>query len=246
MFKLFFMTNKATLFLLIFSGAIIIRCSTQEKVTDEYYRQRKMMVELQLIARGISDERVIDAMSSVKRHKFVPEEYINYAYNDHPIPIGEGQTISQPYIVAYMTESLQLDSLDKVLEIGTGSGYQAAILACICKDVYSVELIEELGMNAQNTLKKQGYNNVNIKIGDGYEGWEEYSPYDAIIVTCSPSEIPAPLTEQLSEGGKLIIPVGTDYIQELVLIEKKEGQLSQHKVLPVRFVPMLNKEGDKY
>ncbi|MBN1182595.1 MAG: protein-L-isoaspartate(D-aspartate) O-methyltransferase [Bacteroidales bacterium] len=221
-------------------------CTTQEKVTDEFYRQRRLMVEYQLVARGIKDSLVLKAMEMVERHKFVPDEYLSYAYDDQPIPIGEGQTISQPYIVAYMTEVLQLDSSKKVLEIGTGSGYQAAVLAEICKEVYSVELIESLSLNAKSVVEKLGYRNIFFKTGDGYKGWVEHSPYDAIIVTCSPSKIPESLTEQLAENGKLIIPVGADYIQELVLVEKKNGELTQQKVLPVRFVPMLNQDGTKY
>ena len=221
-------------------------CTTQEKVTDEYYRQRKLMVEYQLVARGIKDSLVLAAMEKVERHKFVQNEYLSYAYEDQPIPIGEGQTISQPYIVAYMTEVLELDSTKKVLEIGTGSGYQAAVIAEICKEVYSVELIESLSSHAKEVVEKLGYRNIFFKVGDGYKGWEEHSPFDAIIVTCSPSKIPEPLTKQLAENGKLVIPVGTDYIQELVLVEKKNGELTQQKVLPVRFVPMLNQDGTKY
>ena len=208
--------------------------------------QRERMVRNQIERRGISDPRVLHALRTVKRHAFVPREYQNQAYEDYPLPIGEGQTISQPYIVAFMTRMLALDESDKVLEIGTGSGYQAAILSTLCRDVYSVEIIRSLGESARERLRRLGYHNVHIKIGDGYLGWKEHSPFDAIIVTCAPSHIPAPLQEQLANGGRMIIPVGKSGVQELVLLVKENGKLLQKDVLPVRFVPMLKQGGDIY
>jgi protein-L-isoaspartate(D-aspartate) O-methyltransferase len=197
------------------------------------------MVNEQIIARGVRAESVIKAMQKVERHLFVPEQYRNFAYSDRPLPIGEGQTISQPYIVALMTELLDLKKSDKVLEIGTGSGYQAAILAEICDSVYTIEIIPSLGKQAQALLRELGYHNIHCKIGDGYLGWPEHAPYDGIIVTCAPSKIPQPLKEQLAEGGRMVIPVGATYTQELVLVTKTKGKLIQKSVIPVRFVPML-------
>ena len=204
------------------------------------------MVSTQVIARGITDERVIQAMRKVERHLFVPEEYAHRAYDDDPVPIGYGQSISQPYIVAFMTELLKLDSTDRVLEIGTGSGYQAAILAEICKSVYTIELIPQLANRAKNLLAELGYKNLFVKAGDGYKGWPEYAPFDAIIVTCAPTHIPRPLEKQLKEGGRMIIPVGEKYVQELVLLEKKDGRLRRRNVLPVTFVPMVDDAGRPY
>jgi protein-L-isoaspartate(D-aspartate) O-methyltransferase len=204
------------------------------------------MVETQIISRGVDDTAVIRAMNTVPRHHFVPASYSSEAYRDYPLPIGSGQTISQPYIVAFMTEVLELEHTDRVLEVGTGSGYQAAVLAEICDSVYSIEIFEELGLRAEKTLKKLGYNNVYVRIGDGYEGWEEAAPFDAVIVTCSPTHVPEPLEEQLAEGGKMIIPVGNLYSQELYLLRKEKGKLKQKRVLPVRFVPMIDKNGSKY
>ncbi|MDI6640953.1 MAG: protein-L-isoaspartate(D-aspartate) O-methyltransferase [Elusimicrobiota bacterium] len=195
------------------------------------------MVEKQMKARGIKDKLLLKALLKVERHKFVPENVRKLAYEDYPLPIGEGQTISQPYIVAFMTEQLSLRGSEKVLEIGTGSGYQAAILAELCREVYSIEIIPELALKAEKLLKEIGYKNIKIKIGDGYLGWEEHSPFDAIIVTCAPEHIPQPLIDQLAEGGRMIIPVGK-YFQELVLIKKLKGKIIKKRVLPVRFVPM--------
>ncbi|MBP9006135.1 MAG: protein-L-isoaspartate(D-aspartate) O-methyltransferase [Candidatus Marinimicrobia bacterium] len=205
----------------------------------DYYQLRQKMVNEQIIARGVRAESVIKAMQKVERHLFVPEQYRNFAYSDRPLPIGEGQTISQPYIVALMTELLDLKKSDKVLEIGTGSGYQAAILAEICDSVYTIEIIPSLGKQAQALLRELGYHNIHCKIGDGYLGWPEHAPYDGIIVTCAPSKIPQPLKEQLAEGGRMVIPVGATYTQELVLVTKTKGKLIQKSVIPVRFVPML-------
>lgn len=213
--------------------------------THDKFR-REQMVREQIEQRGITNKRVLATFRKVERHQFVPPAYQAQAYADYPIPIGNGQTISQPYIVAFMTEILDLNEADRVLEIGTGSGYQAAILAELCKEVYSVEIIKALGLRAESRLKRLGYSNVRIKIGDGYEGWEEYAPYDAIIVTSAPSHIPVPLEAQLADGGKMIIPVGKTDAQDLVLLVKERGRLVKKTVLPVRFVPMLKQNGGTY
>lgn len=225
-------------------------CNSQQKKTDHssenFTRKRIEMVEKQIVARGVSDERVLNAFRTVERHKFVPEFKINQAYDDHPISIGEGQTISQPYVVAFMTEVLELSSNDKVLEIGTGSGYQAAILGELCDSVFTIEIFESLGSKAEQLLSNLGYSNIHVKIGDGYEGWEKFAPFDAIIVTCSPKDIPKPLEEQLVDGGRMIIPVGNSFSQNLILLKKTNNQLHKNNVLPVRFVPMIDSTGIRY
>lgn len=205
----------------------------------DYLRER--MVKEQIIARGIKDERVIKAMLKVERHKFVPEGLRWLAYQDRPLPIGYGQTISQPYIVALMTELLGVKGDEKVLEIGTGSGYQAAILAEIAKEVYTIEILEPLAKEAEAKLKNLGYENIKVKCGDGFLGWPEYAPFDCIIVTCAPEEIPHPLIEQLKEGGRMVVPVGKLW-QELKLILKEDGKIKVIDIVPVRFVPMLRGE----
>ncbi len=217
-----------------------------KKYTDRYEKVRQRMVREQIIARGIKDQQVIQAMLNVKRHLFVPKNYERMAYEDRPLAIGEGQTISQPYIVALMTETLDLKKNMKVLEIGTGSGYQAAILAEIVDEVYTIEIIESLGTKAKNLIESINYKNVYFKIGDGYKGWDEHAPYDAIIVTCAPANVPKPLEEQLKEGGKMIIPLGGSITQELVLLEKVNGKLEKRVVAPVRFVPMVRNDGKRY
>lgn len=204
------------------------------------------MVRSQIEARGITNVSVLKAFRKVERHRFVLPEQVSRAYNDYPLPIEEGQTISQPYIVAYMTEVLNLKPTDKVLEIGTGSGYQAAILAEICDSVFTVELFEKLKQKASSLLTELGYKNIFCKTGDGYQGWPEHAPFDAIIVTCSPTHVPQPLKDQLAEGGRMIIPVGSYPGQTLVLLEKRNGKLKQRNVLPVRFVPMIDKKGNEY
>jgi protein-L-isoaspartate(D-aspartate) O-methyltransferase len=214
--------------------------------SQDFNRLRNHMVDEQLARRGITSVPVLDAMRKVERHKFVPSAVAADAYGDFPLPIGEGQTISQPYIVAFMTEALNLKSTDRVLEIGTGSGYQAAILAEICKEVYTIEIFESLGERAAGLLKSLGYKNIFVRVGDGYEGWPEGAPFDAIMVTCSPSKVPQPLQDQLKEGGRMIIPVGDAYTQELVLITKEKGKLKQQSRLPVRFVPMRDSRGKRY
>ncbi|MCX8011716.1 MAG: protein-L-isoaspartate(D-aspartate) O-methyltransferase [Desulfobacterota bacterium] len=207
----------------------------------DFVHLRKKMVDDQIIARGIKDARIIKAMGKVPRHLFVPENLWPYAYEDGPLPIGEGQTISQPYIVAFMTECLELKSEDKVLEIGTGSGYQAAILAEIVKEVYSIELIETLGRKAQQILAQLGYQNIQVKIGNGYQGWREKAPFDAVIVTCAPEIIPPTLIQQLKENGRIVIPLGpAGGVQKLIKAIKKNGKLEISEKIDVRFVPMLN------
>jgi protein-L-isoaspartate(D-aspartate) O-methyltransferase len=205
-----------------------------------------MMVIQQIEARGISDVRVLNAMRKVERHLFVPPELAVNAYGDYPLPIGWEQTISQPYIVAFMTEALSLRTHSKVLEIGTGSGYQAAILAEICDSVFTIEIIPGLAEKARKLLSILGYKNIMVRTGDGYQGWAEHAPYQGIIVTCSPTHVPQPLADQLMEGGKMIIPVGVRNNQELVVLVKKNGALTQKEVLPVRFVPMVNTDHQEY
>jgi protein-L-isoaspartate(D-aspartate) O-methyltransferase len=231
-------------FLLIF--LLLFHCTGSPQSTEEFTKQREQMVKWQIEARGVTDKQVLDAMRKVERHLFVPAELASYAYADQPLPVGYNQTISQPYIVAYMTEALKLSPGSKVLEIGTGSGYQAAVLSELCDSVFSVEIVSELGTKAKSLLKVLGYDNVLVKIGDGYKGWPEYAPFDAIIVTCAPTHVPEPLTEQLVEGGKMIIPVGETNYQQLILMIKKKGRLIEQAVLPVRFVPMVDKDKKKY
>jgi len=203
---------------------------------DSYQIERLEMVETQIKRRGVKDQNVLAAMEKVPRHLFVPDNIKKYAYEDEPLPIGQGQTISQPYIVALMTELLELKQSSKVLEIGTGSGYQAAVLAEICDSVYSIEIICELAERADSILKSLAYN-VSVRCGDGYQGWPETAPFEAIIVTAAPEDVPKPLINQLDEGGRLVIPVGS-YHQELKLIRKIEGKIKEMNVIPVRFVPM--------
>ena len=218
------------------------QCTDGGKVSEsnsrgDFKAMREKMVETQIKARGVKDPRVLSALLKVERHRFVPEEYLNSAYADQPLPIGEGQTISQPYIVALMTELLGLKGDEKVLEIGTGSGYQAAILAELAKEVYTLEIIEPLASMAKNRLLQLGYQNIKVKAGDGYLGWPEFSPFDAIIITCAPDHIPKSLIEQLKEGGRMVVPVGT-YTQELKKIVKCSGKIETTDVIPVVFVPM--------
>lgn len=221
-------------------------CTGRSQPSSDFAKQREMMVRLQIEARGIKDLRVLNAMRKVERHLFVPSEQASRAYGDYPLPIGYGQTISQPYIVAFMTEALAIAPGEKVLEIGTGSGYQAAVLAELCDSVFSVEIVPALGERARNLLTILGYKNVFVRVGDGYQGWARHAPYQAVIVTCSPTHIPLPLIEQLDEGGRMIIPVGRTYSQELVVLVKKKGRMTQKRVLPVRFVPMVDSEQQGY
>jgi protein-L-isoaspartate(D-aspartate) O-methyltransferase len=200
---------------------------------------REKMVREQIESRGISNARVLKAMRSVERHKFVPGQYITEAYADHPLPIGNGQTISQPYIVAFMTDLCELDGSERVLEIGTGSGYQAAVLSLLCREVYSIEIVEPLARSAGKKLKEMGYVNVNVITGDGYRGLPDKSPFDVIILTASPPEIPQPLIDQLDENGILVAPEG-DYVQQLVRIRKRQGRIYKETLTHVRFVPMIH------
>jgi protein-L-isoaspartate(D-aspartate) O-methyltransferase len=219
-------------------------CGQRPTSESDFAVERQRMVERQLKARDIKDERVLAAMAKVPREAFVPPESRDASYEDGPLPIGYGQTISQPYIVAFMTQQLRPKPNDRVLEIGTGSGYQAAVLAELVSEVYSIEIVEPLAKGAEATLARFGYKNVHVKVADGYKGWPEAAPFDAIIVTCAPDKIPKPLTDQLKDGGRMVIPVGERFAQQLYLLEKKNGQLKESVTLPVRFVPML-REGEK-
>jgi len=205
---------------------------------DTYSTQRHSMVRTQIKNRGVKHEETLRAMETVPRHLFVPASYRSGAYDDRPLPIGYGQTISQPYIVAYMTELMKPTKGMIALEIGTGSGYQAAVLAEIVDQVYTIEIVPQLGRSAESILKKQGYSNVAVKIADGYHGWEEIGPFDIIMVTAAADHIPPPLIEQLKEGGRMIIPVGSPFlVQQLMLVEKKNGKARTKSLIPVRFVP---------
>jgi protein-L-isoaspartate(D-aspartate) O-methyltransferase len=207
-------------------------------IQDEYAGLRHQMVETQIKARGVGDEKVLEAMKKVPRHLFVPGKYESSAYQDRPLPIGEGQTISQPYIVGFMTAAIHPGLEDKVLEIGTGSGYQAAVLAEIVSEVYTLEIVPELGNVAQKRLSDLGYANVHSKVSDGYHGWVEHAPFDAIVVTAAAVEIPKPLIEQLADGGRMVIPVGPAFdVQYLVLVTKKNGKVKMQNLFAVRFVP---------
>ena len=209
-----------------------------EADTTERRDERARMVERHIAARDIHDAEVLQAMRSVPRHDFVPEAYSREAYANRPLPIGYGQTISQPYVVAYMTELVRPDAGDRVLEVGTGSGYQAAILAEIVDDVYTIEIVPELAHSAADRLERLGYDNVHVKQADGYFGWEEHAPFDAIVVTAAAEHIPPPLIEQLKEGGRMVIPVGSPFrTQSLMLVEKSGDRISTRSLAPVRFVP---------
>lgn len=210
--------------------------------TDEFTEARRAMV-LHLRERGIQSEGVLRAMGAVPRHRFVPKEYQPFAYEDDSLPIGEKQTISPPYIVAFMTEKLAPKPTDRVLEVGTGSGYQAAVLSRLVKQVYSIEIIASLAHSAAQRLRALGYKNVNVKAGDGYQGWKEHAPFDSIIVTCAPDHVPQPLISQLKEGGRMVIPVGERYVQTLYVMKKVKGSLEQTATIPVYFVPMTGGEG---
>jgi protein-L-isoaspartate(D-aspartate) O-methyltransferase len=206
---------------------------------EEFARKRLVMVEEQVAARGVRDPAVLEALKSVPRHLFVPPGLRDQAYDDGPLPIGEGQTISQPYIVGLMTQSLGLGKGEKVLEVGTGSGYQAAVLARLAGAVFSIEINETLARRAADTLKNLGFANVRVRSGDGFFGWSEEAPYNAIIVTCAVGRLPPPLLEQLAEGGRLILPLGeAQFFQTLTLITKKNGKPVVREIIDVRFVPM--------
>jgi protein-L-isoaspartate(D-aspartate) O-methyltransferase len=209
----------------------------------EYAAKRTWMVETQLRARGVNDPRVLKVFSEVPRHEFVPPSEINQAYEDCPLPIGEGQTISQPYIVAAMTEALALTGMEKVLEVGTGSGYQAAILARLAERLFTIETHAELSKQAQQRLERLGYHNVTCVVGDGSQGYPPEAPYDAILVTAAAPRIPDSLTEQLTDGGRLVIPVGEMHTQELLLAQKEHGRITQKTINYCRFVPLTGRYG---
>jgi protein-L-isoaspartate(D-aspartate) O-methyltransferase len=215
---------------------------TGSAAPQDRQQEVRQMVDSQIRGRGVRDERVLDAMRRVPRHEFVPVDQQQMAYGDHPLPIGYGQTISQPYIVGFMTEALMLTESDVVLEIGTGSGYQAAILAEIAREVYSIELVPALAERARETLARLGYRNVHIRAGDGYQGWPEHAPFSRIIVTAAPEEIPRALVEQLAVGGRMVLPVGPSAgDQELRILTKSEDGIATVRSLPVRFVPMVKR-----
>jgi len=233
------MLPKKILWFPAISLTVLFFSLTLSSAGDQYDLKRKQMVELDIRDRGMKDAVVLDVMGKVPRHLFVDAPYRDRAYEDHPLPIGEGQTISQPYVVALMTEALQLKPGDRVLEIGTGSGYQAAVLAGIVKEVYTIEIRKALADKAEKTLVDLGYRNVKVKYGDGYFGWNEQAPFDAIIITAAANHIPPPLIKQLKEGGRLIVPLGsTIYFQTLTLATKRKGELDVEQVCPVAFVPM--------
>lgn len=215
--------------------AVVAGAQDEQDMND----QRERMVDRQIEKRGIENPRVLQALRDVKRHLFVPPDEVSEAYEDHPLPIGSGQTISQPYIVALMTEAIDPEPTDRVLEIGTGSGYQAAVLSKLVKEVFSIEIVESLGREATKRLADLGYANVTVRIGDGYKGWPEQAPFDKIVVTAAPPEVPQALIDQLAEGGRMVVPVGTTF-QELLLIEKKPGgEVTKRVITAVRFVPMV-------
>ncbi|HEV3392113.1 MAG TPA: protein-L-isoaspartate(D-aspartate) O-methyltransferase [Chthoniobacterales bacterium] len=231
---------------LVITVIVATACHKQPASSSEFAAERQNMVERQLKPRGIRDERVIAAMAKVPREEFVAENVRGQSYADSALPIGHDQTISQPYIVAFMTEQLRPKPTDRVLEVGTGSGYQAAVLAELVKDVYTIDIVEPLAKEASARLARLGYNNVHVKVGDGYQGWSEVAPFDAIIVTCAPDKVPQPLIQQLKDGGRMIVPVGTTMMdQQLYLLEKKNGELAQTAILPVRFVPMVGEAAKK-
>lgn len=211
----------------------------------QFERARRQMVDEVIVPDGVKDPRVLESMRTTPRHEFVPADQRPSAYFDMGLPIGEGQTISSPFIVAYMTEQLDPQPTDRVLEIGTGSGYQAAVLSPLVKEVYSIEIVEPLGLRAERTLKRLGYANICVRVGDGFQGWPEHAPFDKIIVTCSPEQVPHPLVDQVREGGLIVVPVGDAYQQTLYLLRKKDGQLQSEKLQPTLFVPMTGRADEE-
>ena len=228
--------------LLVLSLLACQRQAEADRPATDRVAAREAMVRRQIAARGVKDKRVLAALRKVKRHLFVPRQRQDEAYDDHPLSIGQGQTISQPYIVALMTEALALKPESRVLEIGTGSGYQAAVLGEMARQVYSIEIVPSLGKQARKLLRQLGYKNIHVRIGDGYAGWPEKAPFDAVILTAAPVSLPRPLTDQLARGGRLVAPVGPSGYQQLIRITKgKDGKLRREKLLDVRFVPMTGK-----
>jgi len=225
----------------VFGLAILLGCAaaTNGRAVEADTARRERMVREQIEARGVRDKGVLAAMRRVERHRFVPERLRSEAYDDHPLPIGQDQTISQPYIVAAMTEAAALRSGERVLEVGTGSGYQAAVLATIAAEVYTIEILPELGRAAERRLVKLGYRNIHVRIGDGYQGWPEKAPFDAIVVTAAPEQVPRALIQQLKVGGRLVLPVGPQDAQELIRITRTADGSKREKLMDVRFVPMV-------
>lgn len=235
------MPSNKKYFIFIILLLLLNNLTCAKDVETKYKRERELMVKIQIENRGIKDTTVLSAVKEVHRHLFVPKLYRMFSYEDRPLPIGYGQTISQPYIVALMTELLKLNKDSKVLEVGTGSGYQAAILSKIAKEVYTIEIIEELHLKTNKVLEKAGYDTIKTKFGDGYYGWEKHAPYDAIIVTCAAEFVPPPLIKQLKIGGIMCVPVGPPFrVQNLLVITKKNEELIETKVITqVRFVPLI-------
>jgi protein-L-isoaspartate(D-aspartate) O-methyltransferase len=216
---------------------LVLPCLLAADTEDPWAPVRERMVAEQIAARGVDDPRVLAALARVPRHELVPVELREWSYTDRPLPIGEGQTISQPYIVAYMSEQLELEGDERVLEIGTGSGYQAAVLGELAREVYTIEIVPALARRATADLERLGYENVHVRQGDGYRGWPDQAPFDAIIVTAAPERVPEPLVDQLAVGGRMILPVGDRY-QELILITRDEKGVHESRLMGVRFVPM--------
>lgn len=237
--------NRPTIAAFSIACAMLLAVAAYGQGRDPWADARARMVEHEVATAGVKDTRVLDAMRSVPRHEFIPVAMRRYAYFDMGLPIGEGQTISSPFTVAYMTEQLQPAPTDNVLEIGTGSGYQAAVLSKLVAKVYSIEIVEPLGKRAAHTLRRLGFKNVETKIGDGYQGWAEHAPFDKIIVTCSPENVPKPLVRQLKEGGRLVVPLGQRYQQSLYLFKKVDGVLKSEPLQPTYFVPMVGRAEDE-
>ncbi|MGF1613856.1 MAG: protein-L-isoaspartate(D-aspartate) O-methyltransferase [Gammaproteobacteria bacterium] len=235
------LSRQSVVILLLVMASVLASCDLNGETAryreTDWATQRQQMVATQIAARGVADPRVLEAMGRVPRHEFVPDRSRGLAYVDSPLPIGHGQTISQPFIVAFMTEAARIGPGDRVLEIGTGSGYQAAVLAEVAKQVYSIEILEALGRTAKEKLRSLGYQNVTVRIGDGYQGWPERAPFDAILVTAAPAKVPPPLLEQLKLGGRLVMPVG-NVDQQLIRVTKTHQGERRETLLPVRFVPM--------
>lgn len=227
------------------TGASMPVAALQEPARDEFLERRLNMVEVAVANAGVKNARVLEAMRNTLRHEFVPEHLREMAYIDGSLPIGEQQTISSPFIVACMTEAIDPQPEDRVLEIGTGSGYQAAVLSPLVAEVYTIEIVEPLGKGAEKVLNRLGYANVHVRVGDGYQGWPEHAPFNKIIVTCSPEDVPQPLVDQLAEGGMMVIPVGQRHQQSLVLLKKTAGELVEEKLLPTWFVPMTGRAEDE-